>query len=272
MTLALVMISALMHAVWNAMLRTEPDKDRGLVGAVTVATLLAIVVAGVRWGLGEAPFGSAMAVGWAIAAGVLEWVYFVTLARALDRGPLGTVYTVSRGGAIVVIYPISIAFLHEHVSTFAIAGSVVVLAGVVLTGMPKAAHRSAVAWAVVCAVAIAGYHLAYKLALEAGGSSSAVFAVALVTATGFNAARVRGVTAVVRARAGRIVLMGLICGGSFLILIQALTTGGAGFVLTARNMSVLFATVIAATIGERPSRAQVSGAVLVAGGALLMAW
>jgi drug/metabolite transporter (DMT)-like permease len=179
---------------------------------------------------------------------------------------------VSRGGAIVVIYPISIAFLHEHVSTFAIAGSVVVLAGVVLTGMPKAAHRSAVAWAVVCAVAIAGYHLAYKLALEAGGSSSAVFAVALVTATGLNAARVRGVTAVVRARAGRIVLMGLICGGSFLILIQALTTGGAGFVLTACNMSVLFATVIAATIGERPSRAQVSGAVLVAGGALLMAW
>ena len=44
----------------------------------------------------------------------------------------------------------------------------------------------------------------------------------------------------------RIVLMGLICGGSFLILIQALTTGGAGFVLTARNTSVLFATVIAA--------------------------
>jgi len=271
-TFALVMISALMHAVWNAMLRTEPDKDRGLVGAVAVATLLAVVVASVRWALGEAPFASPVAAGWGLAAGVLEWVYFVTLARALDRGPLGTVYTVSRGGAIVVIYPISIALLHEHVSALAIAGSAVVLAGVVLTGMPKAANRSALAWASVCAVAIAGYHLAYKLALESGGSSSAVFAVALAVATGLNAARVRGVTGVLRARTGRIVLMGIICGGSFLILIQALTTGGAGFVLTSRNMSVLFATVIAAAIGDRPSRAQVSGAVLVAGGAILMAW
>src|SRR3954470_434819 len=108
------------------MLRTEPDKDRSLVGAVAVATLLAVIVAGVRWGLGELPFASGTAVGWALAAGVLEWVYFVTLARALERGPLGTVYTVSRGGAIVVIYPISIALLHEHVNVFGFAGSAVV--------------------------------------------------------------------------------------------------------------------------------------------------
>jgi uncharacterized membrane protein len=66
--------------------------------------------------------------------------------------------------------------------------------------------------------------------------------------------------------------MGVICGTSFLVLIEALTHGGAGFVLTSRNTSVLFAVILAAWIGERPSKAQVSGAVLVAGGAILMAW
>jgi drug/metabolite transporter (DMT)-like permease len=271
-TLALVLVSAFLHAAWNAMLRTEPDKDRSLVGAVAVATVLAAIVGGVRWGLGELPFASGAAVGWALAAGVLEWAYFITLARALERGPLGTVYTVSRGGAIIVIFPLSITLLHEHVDAFSFAGSAVVLAGIVLTGLPKTANRSAVTWAIVCAFAIAGYHLAYKAALDAGGSSSAVFAVALALATGLNAVRVRGVTAVVRARAPRIVAMGLVCGTSFLVLIEALTRGGAGFVLTSRNTSVLFAVILAAAIGERPSRAQVSGAVLVAAGAILMAW
>lgn len=66
--------------------------------------------------------------------------------------------------------------------------------------------------------------------------------------------------------------IGVISGTSFLVLIEALTRGGAGFVLTTRNSSVLFAVILAAVIGERPSRAQVSGAVLVAGGAILMAW
>jgi drug/metabolite transporter (DMT)-like permease len=271
-TLALVLVSAFLHAAWNAMLRTEPDKDRGLVGAVAVAAALAAVVGGVRWALGEVPFAGGAAVGWALVAGVLEWAYFVTLAGALERGPLGTVYTVSRGGAILVIFPLSIAFLHEHVNAFTVAGSALVMAGIALSGSPRSANRAAVTWAVVCAFAIAGYHLAYKASLNAGGSSSAVFAVALALATGLNALRIRGVGAVVRARWPRIVTMGVICGASFLVLIQALASGGAGFVLTSRNTSVLFAVILAALIGERPSRAQVSGAVLVAGGAILMAW
>jgi drug/metabolite transporter (DMT)-like permease len=43
-------------------------------------------------------------------------------------------------------------------------------------------------------------------------------------------------------------------------------------VLTLRNTSVLFATMLALFVGERPARAEISGAALVAGGAVLMAW
>ena len=45
-----------------------------------------------------------------------------------------------------------------------------------------------------------------------------------------------------------------------------------GYVLTLRNTSVLFAAVMAFTIGERPAHAELAGAALVAGGAVLMAW
>ena len=58
LALANVIASALLHALWNALLRLERDKDRTLVTAVSIATLLALVVAGVRWALGTVPFCS----------------------------------------------------------------------------------------------------------------------------------------------------------------------------------------------------------------------
>jgi drug/metabolite transporter (DMT)-like permease len=279
---ALVLVSALLHATWNALLRMEKDKDRSLVAAVSVATLLAAIVAAIRWGLGEPPFATLTSAAWTVAAGVLEWMYFASLAKALDKGPLGPVYTVSRGGAIIVVWPVSIALLGETITSTSAIGSIVVVGGLALTSAgvgsaTRAARRGALAWATACAIAIAGYHLAYKEALRTGGSASAVFAVALAVASAINVLRLgsegrRVAAAIVRARPGRVLLMGAVCGGSFLILMEALAAGGAGYVLTLRNTSVLFAIGLAALIGERPRRAEISGAVLVAAGAVLMAW
>ena len=211
---------------------------------------------------------------------MLELAYFVTLARALERGPLGPVYTVSRGGAILVTWPLSIPLFHEVATPGAIAGSVAVLAGVVLAGRTSGSAplpRRALGWAIVCAIAIAGYHLAYKAATNAGGSSSAVFALALGLATAINYVRLgragrRIAIGLLRTRTLRIAVMGVICGGSFLLLIEALASSGAGFALTARNTSVLFATMLAAAMGEQPRAPQIAGAALVAVGAVAMAW
>ena len=279
--IALVLLSALLHASWNALLRVERDKDRALVAAVAVATLLASLVAGIRWGVGEHPFATQASLAWALAAGVLEWLYFASLAKALDRGSLGPVYTISRGGAILLVWPISIAAFAEPLTIPSAIGSAVVFAGLALsssrTGDTRKTQTSALAWAVACAVSIAGYHLAYKAALGAGGSASAVFAVALAVATAINIARIGGdgrrvVRTLLRTRLPRIVLMGAVCGGSFLILMEALAAGGAGFVLTLRNTSVLFAIGLAALIGERPRHVEIAGAAFVAAGAILMAW
>ena len=285
MIIALVLLSALLHATWNALLRVEADKDRVLVAAVSVATLLAAIIAGVRWGLGEAPFSTALSLYWALAAGVLEWLYFSSLAKALDRGSLGPVYTISRGGAILLVWPISIGLFAEPLTTTSAIGSAVVFSGIALsssrTGDARTINRpgvgSALAWAIACAVSIAGYHLAYKAALREGGSASAVFAVALAVASVINLVRLGGagrdvVRTLLRTRLPRIVMMGLVCGGSFLILMEALAAGGAGYVLTLRNTSVLFATGLAFAIGERPRRVEIAGAAFVAAGAVLMAW
>jgi drug/metabolite transporter (DMT)-like permease len=179
------------------------------------------------------------------------------------------------------VYPVSIAVFTEQLTLVSSIGSAVVLAGLTLaslgTGDNRAAHRTAVAWAVACAVAIAGYHLAYKAALREHGGPSAVFGVSLAAASIINVIRVGGagrevIGQLARTRLFRVVSMGVICGGSFLILMEALVRGGAGFVLTLRNTSVLFAVGLAFLIGERPRRPEIIGAAFVAIGAMLMAW
>lgn len=282
MIIALVLLSALLHATWNALLRVETDKDRALVAAVCLGTLIASIVAAVRWAaLGDVPLTSPLTLAWTIAAGVLEWLYFTSLARALTRGSLGPVYTISRGGAILVVWPVSIAVFAEPLTLFSAAGSAVVLTGLALsslrTGDSRSLPRDALAWAIACALSIAGYHLAYKAALRSGGSASAVFAISLGVASLINLGRIGAegrhvVTTLIRTRLPRITIMGLVCSGSFLILMEALAAGGAGYVLTLRNTSVLFAIPLAFAIGERPRRAEISGAVLVACGAIMMAW
>lgn len=275
-----MILSALLHALWNALLRLERDKDRTLVTAVSVATLLALVVGGTRWALGTVPFATLSSAVWTVAAGVLEFLYFTSLAKALDRGPLGAVYTITRGGAILVVWPVSILLFGEPLTAMSAIGSLVVLGGLALSslgaGTSRQARGAALAWAAGCAVAIAGYHLAYKAALAAGGSSSAVFAVALGVASAINLVRIgeegrRVVRELVRTRWPRVLLMGVICGGSFLVLMEALVAGGAGYVLTLRNTSVLFAVMFAFMIGERPRRPEIAGALFVAAGAVLMA-
>jgi drug/metabolite transporter (DMT)-like permease len=279
---ALVVVSAFLHAMWNALLRIELDKRKSLIAAISIAMVLAGTIAAARWaGNGEPPFATIAGAGWAIAAGVLEWVYFTSLARALERGTLGTTYTISRGGSVVLVWPLSMEIYGEQLTTWSVGGSAVVLTGLALSGFGAGGehrhHRpGALAWAILCAVAIASYHLAYKAALGSGSNPSAVFAASLAVVTAINLvvtgrAGRRVVADFLRARLLRVAWMGVVCGGSFLIFVEALSAGGAGFVLTLRNTSVLFATGMAWLIGERPRPAQIIGAALVAAGAVLMA-
>jgi len=280
--IALVLVSAFLHALWNAMLRLETDKARSLVAAIVIATAIAVAIAGIRWGLGAAPFASLAGAGATVLAGALEAAYFATLARAMQRGTLGVVYTISRGGAVLAVWPLSIALFAEHPTPTAIAGSLIVLTGLALSGLgagnaTRRIARGSTSWAIACALSIAGYHLAYKAALSEGTNPSACFALALAISATIHVTRLgrpgrAQVTALMRERGPRLLAMGLACSASFLVLVEALAIGGSGYVLTLRNTSVLFAAAMAWRIGERPTRAELAGAVLVAAGAALVAW
>ncbi|WP_439332613.1 EamA family transporter [Pyxidicoccus fallax] len=141
---------------------------------------------------------------------------------------------------------------------------------------PAGPAATGVAWAALAAVCISGYHLAYKLALAEGAQPPALFATGLLVALPvlvLERVRKLGWATLRRealVRPGLVVFTGIICTLSFALLLSALGSSGAGAVLTLRNTSIAFALALAALQGERLERRQLTGAALVAVGAVLL--
>ena len=271
---ALVLISAFLHAAWNALVKKSADPSAAVHAIVAAAGVLAAAVAAVEVAFGGATITGRAAVLGAIA-GALEAGYFQALGRALAAGPLGPVYTISRGTAAILVWPISIVALGEQLTVLSGAGSALVLAGLAASSLERGASRTAILWAVGTAAFIAGYHFAYKAALVTGSSPALIFTISMAVAAGLGAllggARYR------RAFAGAVSNAplgtlggGVICAAAFLLFMYALHHGGAGYVFTLRNTSVLWATALAFLIGDRPGPRQLAGAALVFAGAVLM--
>jgi drug/metabolite transporter (DMT)-like permease len=274
----LVLGSAFLHAAWNAVLKRQADTEAAIGGLLAVAAFSAGLLAS-----GTAPVPpSASVVAWSVSAGAFEIGYFVTLGRALAHAPLGPAYTVTRGGALLIVWPVSVVALGERFSSASLVGALLVGCGLAAVGMPVDAveerrDRRGIGWAAVCALFIAGYHLCYKQALQAGGVPSLVVAMSLLTALALQTLRSgqdgrRRAMAALREHPRQIVSAGLLATASFAIFLTALAQAGAGAALTLRNTSVIFAQGFGVALGERPRRQQWGGAVLVGLGAIALSW
>jgi drug/metabolite transporter (DMT)-like permease len=273
----LVVLSALLHALWNALLKTEKDKDVAGAAVVGVAAAVAVVAAAAMGIIARAaPFPLVSGLWWSVGAGLFEAVYFIMLVLALERAPLAVAYTVSRGLAILAVWPLSIALLDEAVTVGSLVGSAVLCLGLAASAVGKGRGSArGLLFACLCGLSIAGYHLCYKQGLATGAAPTAVFAVSLglafpLTLARLGRSRIPDLGRALRSRPMSLLLLGSLTTASFLIFLVALGHGGAGFVLTLRNTSIVFAALIGWALGERPTRPQLVGAVLVAGGAVLV--
>jgi drug/metabolite transporter (DMT)-like permease len=270
----LVLGSAFLHALWNALLKNEADKEVAGVAVLGFAALASAAVAlTVAVTTGRRPFGDPTALFSSVAAGLFEAGYFITLVLSLERAPLGLAYTVSRGTAIVLVWPISALWLGEEVTALAIGGSLTLLAGLVVSGLDGGKPGRGAGMACLCGAFIAGYHLCYKQAMGAEPSAAAVFAVSLGVALPLYVLRLRLTRSLpLRLFSATLpfALYGAVCAASFLIFLMSLKDAGAGFVLTLRNTSVLFATLLGWCLGQPTTRQHVLGSILVAMGAVLL--
>ena len=274
-TLTLVLLSAFLHAFWNALLKRAADPEAVSTGIMAVALL----AAGSATAFLPGPaFPDRPALVWGLAAGCFEGLYFLTLARALGGASLGWSYTWMRGGSILLVWPVSLLFLGEAIRPFPALAVLVVCLGLAFMGFtPRSGDRRSLAWAATVGSAIAGYTLCYKLSLGHGAMPVPLFALSMAVSLPIQVAVriLRGTFHRTSGRAhpwGLMLAAGLLSTASFTLYLKALTLGGAGVMATLRNTSVVFAVLFSWALGERPSPRQWAGALLVAAGAVGLAW
>ena len=269
----ILVISALFHALWNFALKRSHHKLGAALAFMLVATVLNAVYALFTASLPE--LSAPLLLG-TVAAGVFEGVYFYFLNTAYATQGLGFAYTIMRGGAMVLVWTVSTLALGETFATSEALSVFVILIGIAFVqrtfSLSELLHSGMYA-AYLCAGCIAGYHIAYGVAVQTGAAPALVFAAAMACGVLTYVACSRGtawrtLSAAARQEPRLIMLGGATCGLSFLLFLTALVRVDPGRAISLRNTSVAFGAILSLVAGERLQAIQWLGVACVVLGVL----
>ncbi len=260
---AAVLGAALLHAGWNALLKSSSDKQLDTVAISVGAGLVGLAVA--VW----LPVPAAESWPWLAGSTLVHILYFLFLAGAYRWGELSYAYPIMRGGGPVVVALASAAVFGEVLPLAPALGVALVCAGIVAFASGKA-DRRATLFALANAVVIAAYTVIDAKGARASGSPVAY-------AMWFFVANAIAIYAYAGARRGaevprylvrywpRLLIGAVLTTGSYGVALWAMTLAPVALVAVLRETSVLFAALFgAAFLGEKFTRRR-----LVATGAVL---
>ncbi|MBE0612244.1 MAG: EamA family transporter [Burkholderiales bacterium] len=269
---ALVLASALLHAGWNAIVKSSRDVllDTALVAAA--AGILALPLIGIA-GLPARPSWPYLG-----ASAAIHVAYFSTLAAAYRFGDLSHAYPLMRGTAPLLVALFGVALLNERPAASMWLGIVLISAGILSLGWSQRsrAHRSATLWALSNAAIIASYTLVDGTGARLSGtpagyaaalfSLQALFFVALVAASRGRAMLVYFARHWRRGLGGGFCLL-----SAYGIVLWAMTLAPIAAVAALRETSVIFAAVLGSLVlKERFGRQRLIAACAVALGVFAM--
>ncbi len=243
---AAVLFGALLHASWNALVKSSADKALDTALIHLLGSLIAIpLVLWLGWPRAEAwPY--------IVASVTIHIAYYIALTGAYKHGELGLTYPLMRGTAPLLVALSATLTVGEHLSPLAWAGVLGISCGVLALGLSRHAIDSprAVAFALGNAVVIASYTVVDALGARTSGDALRYVA-ALFVLDGWPFAlmvfmRRGGAVAWPYARRRWPVAAGaaLASLGSYGIALWAMTRAPVATVAAMRETSVLFAVLL----------------------------
>jgi drug/metabolite transporter (DMT)-like permease len=258
-----VLAAALLHAAWNALVKSSADKQLDTYAVAAGSGLLALVL------LPFFPLPASASWPWLAGSAVVHILYFIFLAGAYRWGELSYVYPMMRGGGPMIVAATGALVFGEILRGSEWLGVLLICAGIL--AFASGAHdRRATLFALANAVVIG----AYTLIDAAGARASAApvsytlwFFVAngvVITAIGV-LTRGREVPRYFARSWLRAAGGGACALGAYGIALWAMTRAPVALVAVLRETSVIFAAVIGAVLlKEKMTRRR-----LVATGAVL---
>lgn len=268
--LAIVLTAALLHALWNALVKASGDRTvtLGLValGHCVPAVLLIPFV----------PAPTTEAIPYIVASTVIHWGYYFYLNTSYRFGDLSLIYPIARGCAPVMVALGAMVWADETLSLLAWTGILTVSAGIMILATVRHADKRGILAALVTSAFIAAYSIVDGIGIRVSGTplgyvvwlfAAEAFVALFVLATRFDRARTMA------ARARRLgIAGGVISGIAYGLALYAKTLAPIGMVSAVRETSVIFAALIGVVwMGEGPAHRRLAAAGVVAVGVMILA-
>jgi drug/metabolite transporter (DMT)-like permease len=273
--LTLVLAAAFIHATWNLLNKKASGHATftWLVAVLSALFYTPVAVAVVhfwQWPIGW------LEIGLMAGSAALHTGYFVLLNEGYRAGDLSLVYPLARGTGPLLSTVAAILFLGERPSMIALAGGLMIVAGVIVLScspqrLGQAGARKAVAYALVTGTFIAAYTLWDKQAVSRFAMSP------ILLDWGANLGRSLFLTPFAlrhwdravnewRTHRSEAVGVALLVPLSYILVLTAMQFTPVSYVAPAREISILIGTVMGTRLlaeGDVPRRLVAAGAMVV---------
>jgi drug/metabolite transporter (DMT)-like permease len=261
--LSLVLVAALVHAVWNLLAKRVGRGGAAFValvaitGTVLYAPAVAVLLAVQR------PAVDLRDLAVMAASGLVHLGYFVLLQRGYQVGDLSVVYPLARGTGPLLSGLAAIAFLGERPTPLALAGGACVIGGVVALGAigtrggdgaARAGARTAgAAYGVATGLLIAVYTLLDAQAVAALALPPLLYdwggnAVRSVIMSPVAWRRRAEVADLWRGHRGEILAIAALTPAAYILVLIALSLAPVSYVAPAREFSIVIGTFLGARL------------------------
>ncbi|HXZ60134.1 MAG TPA: DMT family transporter [Steroidobacteraceae bacterium] len=244
LVIALPLCAAVLHATWNAALRSSADR----LWFVTVMSLATTLAALPLVLLLPTPLQQS----WTYlgVSALLQVIYSFLLAYAYALGELGQIYPIVRGSVPLLVSIGGFLLAGQRLSGVALLGVVLISAAIFSLGFGRGrAERRSLTHAIVTALFVASYVTADALGVRLSGNPQSyaawiwVIYGALMPA-GFLLLRRRMALPLRTRETWKALAGGLLSFGSYGAIIAALALGNVGTISALRETSIVFSALI----------------------------
>lgn len=275
LALELVLVSALLHAVWNLLLKGQSQKLSFSLAAMTCGLAVFGVPCAVEaWRGGLSP----AAVPWAVLSGLVHVAYFTCLSRAYDAGDLSFAYPAARGGAALLVPILAWAFVAERPDLWGTVGVALIVVGLAVLqwgALRQGVSRAAAGWAMATAATIAAYSLIDKVGVGLAQPLVYWYMAATVSAVGLAVVvagrRELGELRVLAGGWRPAAAVGTMIFATYILVLFALRVAPVIYVYPARQVSLAMAVLLGALVRREPAlRRRLVGALVIGLGTVLL--
>ena len=268
--IALALTAAVMHASWNAFLRSGADRlwSITVMGVTGIAATLPLI-------LFYFPLPSLTGFGFILTSSLLQVAYSVFLVFAYRLGDLGQVYPIVRG-SVPLLVSLGTFFLTGQMLSFSqLIGVSLVAIGIMSLSIGR--HRaptSSILWALLTGVIIATYATVDSTGVKHFADPKAyaawvLFTYGVLLIVAYIAMRGKFTMNLSDRECRKALLAGIFVLIAYGVVIIAYSMGPAGPITAIRETSVVFAMIIGRLfLGETLTPKRIIACLIVAAGAI----